>query len=501
MAGDAVGDVVANSSNAGVRTSDKLKQGATSMMNTALDTVIHGTKVDVSAQWWVKAYSYSAGLGLVLLVGGLWFSLGQYSLAKDPTESVQEIFGWALFAMLGMTFGPLVIYLWAQLTGALEDGILTMLRTDQAGWKSSLMHPLSAMSMTGNGEVWGWVMCILAILAGMSIWVSYLLQTVVIYIGGVLTGFAEGAMAHRSLRRNAIQVILLVISLLLMRPVFLLILFTCSLMSAHFNEMTTLKQTSTDGFVALGLSLTVMLVVALAPFKLLKFSPVKLDGGASASIGDGHQAAGMAGSLAMGAVGAGIGAVLGGGAGAVKGLSAARPTVRGSSRDRSSGSSSGSATGSEPAPAPTMGGAAPAPVGDGSGGGDSGGGTSGGGAPTTGGTSPRTGGSPRVTVTGSSSDTQQPSGGGGGDPQPEPWSVRRGSQSGSPRPSGGWSGGSEPATPSAPTNTGAPQSPRLSPRVPVNQARHGWSSGTQMGHQVLGQLHHDMQAIEPEGDL
>lgn len=328
VAGDAAGDAVANPKNFSDTTEGKFKQGATSMMNVALDTVVHGTQIDASASWFKKSYSYSAGLGLVILVTALYFALAQYSATSDQSETIGDVFKWALIGMAGLGLGPLLIGLVTSVTNALEIGILNQLHVDKAGWKSSLMHPITAMTSTGNGIVWVIVMCVLAILAGAAIWISFLLQTVVIYVGGTLLGVAFGAFGHRNLRSAAMRSVMMVASLLFMRPIFLLILWTCSSMSAHFNEMTTLKQTSTDGFVALGLSLTVMVVVAFAPFKLLKLSPLQLDSGRAAGVGDGHRASSALLAGAAGLTGAGLGAaVVGGGK-----LAGAGATVKGSSR-------------------------------------------------------------------------------------------------------------------------------------------------------------------------
>ena len=328
VAGDAAGDAVANPKNLSDTTEGKFKQGATSMMNVALDTVVHGTQIDASASWFKKSYSYSAGLGLVILVTALYFALAQYSATSDQSETIGDVFKWALIGMAGLGLGPLLIGLVTSVTNALEIGILNQLHVDKAGWKSSLMHPITAMTSTGNGIVWVIVMCVLAILAGAAIWISFLLQTVVIYVGGTLLGVAFGAFGHRNLRSAAMRSVMMVASLLFMRPIFLLILWTCSSMSAHFNEMTTLKQTSTDGFVALGLSLTVMVVVAFAPFKLLKLSPLQLDSGRAAGVGDGHRASSALLAGAAGLTGAGLGAaVVGGGK-----LAGAGATVKGSSR-------------------------------------------------------------------------------------------------------------------------------------------------------------------------
>lgn len=275
-------------------------------VNHAIDT----TGFDGSEKWWRDAYAATAGIGLLLLIG-LWLKTWSDSAhgLLEPGEMGTALMPWGLLAVIVMSFGPPILYVFGLVSNGFVKGILSWMGGDLTSLVNTinaLILPMTSADMPG-GSLMGFVLALLMLLAGLSSLLFFGIQYVASYMGGALAGTAVAGFGHPNWRRKAGTALALIIAILAARPAYLLVLGIFAKMNnAWLSSIDTSSAWADDPIGALWRLIVVlvgMVIMCISPAVVLKFFPLLPDAGSvgSGAVVSGGSAGALAGAGVSGA--------------------------------------------------------------------------------------------------------------------------------------------------------------------------------------------------------
>lgn len=294
---------VANPTGAADGMLNRWKEDVSKGMAEALGKLSEGLAFDASYTSFRDAYAAAAGIGLVLLAGGSIVAIVTWRRSELPTTEVLTRWGGAVLGgMLGLVFTPAMLYVVSDASNVLSDGMVAWMETDQATITGTLLDPY--ISMDTEHTLLGWLGVLLLILLMMvgavMVTVTFAIQWLVAYLGGVGLGLLWGLSPLKGGRRRLAKAGAVVVGAILARPLMLFMLGVAMRITNNWAPSADgWSMDATGTFFGLVLSVGALIMACLTPAALVRFVP---------AMGSSHLGSSFAGGLAGGLAGAGMGA-------------------------------------------------------------------------------------------------------------------------------------------------------------------------------------------------
>jgi type IV secretion system protein TrbL len=263
---------------------DKVTTGITSWVLGAVSFFVDGivkflltsARPDVGAAWFTgtgSPYATVRNIAGVLLLAFVFLGLIQGLLAGDPVAMMRRVAADLPAAILGMISTPVIVGKLLELTDALSTAVLTH-SGDQA------THFLSGFGVTAAGATQGFaavVMGLVAVIAGLFVWVELIVRSVLVYILVALSPLSFAAMVWPSARGVLRRTIELLLAVILSK---LVICITISVGVAALSGAGGTNGNRNDvgttvgaGMGTLFVGTAILVIAAFAPFIVLRLIP------------------------------------------------------------------------------------------------------------------------------------------------------------------------------------------------------------------------------------
>ena len=326
---------------------NKLKSAAISVTTSVLHGLAGVGEFDPTKPEFLTVYAMSTGLGIVVL--GLMVLLAIYKSSdgsRPGTELARDLFAYAPAGVMMMLFAPSFAQLLISLAHELSVSLVSALgsSTDEVVDNiSAVLGPLTDQTLIG-GAVGAIVGFGLMFLGALSLFFGFLMHANALPILAVVSGIAFGMWVHPTWRKKALRPVMVFLGIVLAKPLMFVLL---AAIFAAIN-ISAAGAVADDGELEslgdLGSIAVCLVMIGLAPFALLKWSPILPSASDSADFGSGGSATGQmigssAGMYQMRAGGGGGGT--GGG-----GSAASRNAGAGSAPGRAGGGGGGTGSAS-----------------------------------------------------------------------------------------------------------------------------------------------------------
>ena len=314
-----------------------LAEGASGLMAWIADAASDSTAPDLTADWWINAYTVGMGIG-VLLLGFvlLWQLIQKARGAIDSRDLVESFLVWGPAYFGGIVFGPPLAQFMIVGSGYLTDGIVASLTGYSAADASA--EVTAALDGAAAGQVVGsaimaLIILLFIILAAFMVFISLSIQTVAVYLSSAVFAVAFAWVVSTRHRGGSLKIPMMFLGMMFSRP---LLFFLLGVGLAITRQVTTMDaDTPGKNLAMLVMAVVVLTLAGFAPLLLLKYAPVMPTG------------TGGGGSAGGGVAAAGIGAAAAAGGSKLAGMANARAAHRaakGASASGSGGARSGSTT-------------------------------------------------------------------------------------------------------------------------------------------------------------
>ena len=332
---------------------------AAGLMTFVANVANHGTTPDLTASWWISAYTKGFAIGVVLLGFVLLYETVQVARRKTSgDELVETIAIWVPAWFAGVLFGPpLAQFL---ITGAsyLTDGIVSSMTGYGAGdaFTAVAQATKDGAQVQQAGElVMALLSAIAVLVSALLVFISLCVQAVIIYLASAVFAVGWVWIVTARHRETAWRIPRLFIGIVFSKALLFFLLGVAMAIATASTAMTGDGLAKNLGLIVMACA--AMLLAAFAPLMLLRHAPVIPGTSTSRDVGDsmagagaaagravrGGRPAAMAGASKLSAL-AGQSRTGGSGkAGTVVG-NAGRPSTWGGSGASGSGSSGGSAS-------------------------------------------------------------------------------------------------------------------------------------------------------------
>ncbi|MYR08989.1 hypothetical protein GTV32_22920 [Gordonia sp. SID5947] len=302
---------------------NNFKQAAIDMTTTVLPGLATVGDFDLRQPWFLKWYAMSIGLGLAVLA--VMFILATVRAARSGGANAlaKDTLGYLPTAIAAMMYTPMIAWMLQSLAKAVTVLIAQMMGTSM----DEVVNNVSTMlgGLTNETLVGGAVGAIIGfgILAfgAFALFLGLLMHQIGVPLACVACAIGYGMFVHPTWRRKALRVPMMLVSLILSTP----LLFIALAVIIQVINWSAAESTTGDGKIAawgsLALCSLAFFVVGIAPFSLLKWSPLLPNGEDADRMGDSGGGAGQT-------VGAGMGG-------------AVRASHSGAGRDSGGGSAAG----------------------------------------------------------------------------------------------------------------------------------------------------------------
>jgi hypothetical protein len=308
---------------------------AAGMMTFVADVANHGTAPDLTASWWVSAYTKGMAIGVVLLGFVLLLETVQVARRRCTAEDLLETVSiWVPAWFAGVLFGPPVAQFLITGSGLLTDGIVSSMTGYGAGdaFTAVAQATRDGSQVQQAGEL---VMALLTsigvLVSALMVFVSLCLQAVIVYLASAVFAVGWVWIVTQRHRDTAWRIPMLFAGVVFAKALLFFGLGVAMGIAAAATAMTGDGVAKNLGLIVMACA--AMLLAAFAPLLLLKHAPV-LPGTSTSREADGIT--GGAAARAGRDVGtAGRGARQGGRAGgklaalAARGTPSGRPTTAG----------------------------------------------------------------------------------------------------------------------------------------------------------------------------
>lgn len=178
-----------------------------------INFLLTSARPDVSSAWFSGAgspYATVRGIAIVLLLAFVFLGIIQGLLAGDPGGMIRRVAADLPAAVFGMVTTTIVVSKLLELTDALSAMVLS-------NSNGQSIHFLSGFGVTVTGSTQGFaavLVGLVAVLAGLFVWVELMVRSVLVYILVALSPLAFAAMvwpAARGVLRRTVELLLAVI--------------------------------------------------------------------------------------------------------------------------------------------------------------------------------------------------------------------------------------------------------------------------------------------------
>lgn len=275
---------------------NKLKSSAISTTNSVLTGLAGIGEFDPARAEFVAVYAVSTGIGLLVLV--LMTILAIYKSSDGGMtgeELAKSLFGYMPAGIMLMMFAPaiaqLLISLMHEMSLALVDWIGTS--TDEViGNISSVLGSLTDSTLVG-GSIAAIVGFGLMFLGAMAMFFGFLMHAAALPILAVVCGIAFGMWVHPTWRKKALRPVMMFIGVVLSKPLMFLILAAVFAVINIAAKGSIADDGKLESLGQLSLIAVCFVIIGLAPFSMLKYSPILPTSADSADFGGGGSQTGQ----------------------------------------------------------------------------------------------------------------------------------------------------------------------------------------------------------------
>lgn len=258
------------------------KEWATGLTQTILTHMTDYTGASLSSQEFLTSYAVSAGVGLVILAVMLLLSCWYASRGTiDPDELIESVFIRGPWAVLFIVFGPAIGAGLQTALRVMTDGIAQLTGKSAGDFLGGAFADIMAATVSGvpGGSLGGAFLFVCMGIGALGVAVSFVLQDYGLFMTSCVFAIAGGMRINPKWRPKSRKLDAGVGALLLMKPAFMLLLmlsFSFLDMTVHGNGQ--VKDSGWNLFLQLITVATVFLMLAFAPFGIMRKMPL-LPGG------------------------------------------------------------------------------------------------------------------------------------------------------------------------------------------------------------------------------
>lgn len=275
---------------------NKLKSSAISTTNSVLTGLAGIGEFDPARAEFIAVYAVSTGIGLLVLV--LMTILAIYKSSDGGMtgeELAKSLFGYMPAGIMLMMFAPaiaqLLISLMHEASLALVHWIGTS--TDEViGNISSVLGSLTDSTLVG-GSIAAIVGFGLMFLGAMAMFFGFLMHAAALPILAVVCGISFGMWVHPTWRKKALRPVMMFLGVVLSKPLMFLILAAVFAVINIAAKGSIADDGKLESLGQLSLVAVCFVIIGLAPFSMLKYSPILPTSADSADFGGGGSQAGQ----------------------------------------------------------------------------------------------------------------------------------------------------------------------------------------------------------------
>ncbi|NNH73837.1 hypothetical protein HLB23_28960 [Nocardia uniformis] len=273
------------------------RDSAVELSARVLDGLASVGRFDPSADWFLRWYAYSTGIGIIVMGAMTLLALWRAAAKGETIKTISgDLFGYMPAGIVLMLFAPMFATLLVTVANNASDSISRTVGPDMGELITNLQlftGELTATDLAG-GVLVGLILFLLLIAGALAVFFGLLMHQVALPMLAVASGIGFGMWVHPQWRKKALRPVLVFIAIVFSKPLLFLLLGTVTgLLNSAMTE-------GGDGKLgALGqlcLVVVAFLVVGLAPWSLLRYAPLLPSRADSAGFG-------QSSSLMAGAIG------------------------------------------------------------------------------------------------------------------------------------------------------------------------------------------------------
>ncbi len=274
---------------------------AAGLMTFVANVANHGTAPDLTASWWISAYTKGFAIGVVLLGFVLLYETVQVARRKTSgDELVETVAIWVPAWFAGVLFGPpLAQFL---ITGAsyLTDGIVSSMTGYGAGdaFTAVAQATKDGAQVQQAGElVMALISAIAVLVSALLVFISLCVQAVIIYLASAVFAVGWVWIVTARHRETAWRIPRLFIGIVFSKALLFFLLGVAMAIATASTAMTGNGLAKNLGLIVMACA--AMLLAAFAPLILLRHAPVIPGTSTSRDVGESMAGAGAAAGRAV----------------------------------------------------------------------------------------------------------------------------------------------------------------------------------------------------------
>lgn len=277
-----VAKFIANPANAIDEFANSAKEWATGLTQTILKHLTDYNGASLSSPEFLANYAASAGVGIVILAVMLLLSCWYASRGTiDPDELIESIFVRGPWTVLFIVFGPAIGAVLQNSLRAMTDGIAQLTGKSAGDFLSGAFADIMSATASGvpGGSLGGAFLFSCMGVGALGVAVGFVVQDYGLYMTSCVFAIAGGMRINPKWRPKARKIDAGVGALLLMKPAFmLLLLLSFGFLNMTINSNGQVKDSGWNLFSQLITVAAVFLMLAFAPFGIMRQMPL-LPGG------------------------------------------------------------------------------------------------------------------------------------------------------------------------------------------------------------------------------
>ncbi|MFT4398072.1 hypothetical protein ACLTEW_24415 [Gordonia lacunae] len=279
-----------------------IKQAAMDMTTTVLPGLATVGEFDLRQGWFIKWYAMSTALGLAVMI--VMFLLATVRAGRNGGGSalVRDTLGYLPTAIMAMLYTPFIAWMLQSLAKAITMSIAQLMGTSMdevVDNVSAMLGGLTNETLVG-GAVGGIIGFGVLAFGAFALFLGLLMHQIGIPLACVACAIGYGMLVHPTWRRKALRVPMMLITLIFSTP----LLFLALAIIIQVINWSAAESTTGDGKLeswgALALCALAFFVVGIAPFSLLKWSPLLPTTEDADRMGDGGAGTGQVIGAGMG---------------------------------------------------------------------------------------------------------------------------------------------------------------------------------------------------------
>ncbi|MBF6331463.1 hypothetical protein [Nocardia transvalensis] len=273
------------------------KDSAVDLSSRVLDGLAATGRFDPAAEWFLRWYAISTGIGVMVMGAMTLLALWRASARGETIKALgADLFGYLPAGVVLMLFAPMIAAMLVEVANTGSEQIARTAGPDMGEMITNLetfTGELTASDLVG-GVLVGLLLFLLLIVGALAVFFGLLMHQVALPCLAVASGIGFGMWVHPNWRKKALRPVLMFIAIVFSKPLLFLLLAT---LTGTINA--SLTGTGGDGLSTLArlcLVVVAFIVAGLAPWSLLRYAPLLPSRSDAAGFG-------QSGSLLAGALG------------------------------------------------------------------------------------------------------------------------------------------------------------------------------------------------------